>query len=233
MNERAYRKREYWENQNVATFPGEGPYGIPRMLPCTQLEVERWIGFNFALSCPPERRRFTGVHFWVDDAQFKRVWTYPRRYRDLLLQFGAVTSPEFSVFETFPVALRLYNQYRNAWLARFWAEAGINVVPSVVWTEGWDREALWETYPVGSILALSTVGCMRTDADRAWMERGIAEMQRRLRPVQVLLHGKRPEGLTGPVSEIPPVTEMIRQRVSGSSRLFEGNRTGTGGTGQS
>lgn len=213
MHEREYKKREYWENQNVAQVPGEGDYGIPRMLRCTQLEVKRWIGFNYAKSCPPELRRSTGVHFWLDDAQFKRVWTYPRRYRTLLQQFGAVTSPEYSVYETFPPALRLYNQYRNAWLARFWAEAGINVVPSVVWTEGLDREAIWESYPTESILALSTVGCMQTEADRDWMRRGVVEMQRRLRPVLVLLHGICPEGITGPVHEIVPETERIRQRV--------------------
>ena len=213
MSEREYRQREYWENQNVAEIPGEGLYGIPRMPLCTHVEVDRWIGFNYASTCPPELRRSTGVHFWLDDAQFRRVWTCPRRYRDLLLQFGAVTSPEFSVYETFPPALRLYNQYRNAWLARFWAEAGINVVPSVLWTEGMDREALWEAYPAGSVLALSTVGCMRTAAERAWTARGVTEMQRRLRPTQVLLHGRRPEGLTVPFTEIAPFTESIRRRA--------------------
>ena len=199
-------------------IPGERPYGIPKMLRCTQLDVDRWIGFNFAKSCPPELRRSTGVHFWLDDAQFKRIWTYPRRYLDLLLQFGAVTSPEFSVYETFPPALRLYNQYRNAWLARFWAESGINVVPSVLWTEGLDREAFWESYPKESILALSTVGCMRTEADREWIRRGIAEMQQRLHPQQILLHGKRPDGLTCPVLDIEPVTASIRQRVHDRER---------------
>ena len=218
MSGRAYKQKEYWENQNVATFPGEGMYGIPRMLRCTQLEVKRWIGFNFAKTCPPELRRSTGVHFWLDDAQFKRVWTYPRRYRDLLQQFGAVTSPEFSVYENFPPALRLYNQYRNAWLARFWTEAGINVVPDVVWTEGVDCEAIWESYPKESILALSTVGCMQTEADREWIRRGVREMQQRLHPRQVLLHGKRPDGLTCPVVEITPVTESIRRRVHDRGR---------------
>ena len=218
MSGRAYRQNEYWDNQNVAVIPGERPYGIPRMLQCTQLDVDRWIGFNFAKSCPPELRRSTGVHFWLDDAQFKRVWTYPRRYLELLQQFGAVTSPEFSVYETFPPALRLYNQYRNAWLARFWTEGGINVVPSVLWTEGMDREAFWKSYPTESILALSTVGCMRTEAGREWIRRGIAEIQQRLHPQQILLHGKRPEGLTCPVLEIEPVTVSIRQRVHDRER---------------
>ena len=87
------------------------------------------------------------------------------------------------------------------------------MVPSVVWTEGLDREAIWESYPTESILALSTVGCMQTEADRDWMRRGVAEMQQRLRPALVLLHGICPEGITGPVLEIAPETERIRQRV--------------------
>ena len=209
----SYRKRQYWENQNVAYVPGEGVYGIPRMPQCTQLEVTRWIGFNYAKTCPPELRRSTGVHFWLDDAQFKRVWTYPRRYRDLLIQFGAVTSPEFSVYETFPPALRLYNQYRNAWLARFWAEAGINVVPSVLWTEGIDQEALFGCYPKDSILALSTVGCMMSRRDREWIARGVEEIQRRLCPRLLILHGKRPAGLRVPVIEVEAFQEKLRRRA--------------------
>lgn len=37
-----------------------------------------WIGFNYAASTA--RRAGKGVHFFLDDYQFERVWNNPDRY---------------------------------------------------------------------------------------------------------------------------------------------------------
>lgn len=210
---RPYRDSMYWENLNIAQFPGTGSYGIPKMLPCSGIEVEKWVSFNAASTCPASRRRFTGVHFWVDDEHFRRAWSHPRQTLRLLTQFGAVCSPEFSVYDAFPAALRIYNMYRNAWLGRYWAEEGINVVPSVLWSYADGANFMWDCYPEQSVVALSTVGCMNSKAGQAWLERGVTEMQERLRPVLVLLHGKKPESLTVPFMPVPTFSSVMRRRI--------------------
>ena len=211
---KAYRDRMNWENINYAQYHGCKPYDIPRMLPCSRLEVKRWIGFGEAAHCPAGLRRSTGIHFWLLDSYFRCIWEQPKRYRDFLMQFGAVCSPEFSVYDAFPAALRIYNMYRNAWLARYWAESGINVVPSVLWSYAGDSEYIWDIYPRDSILALSTVGCMRGKAARDWTERGTAEMEEKLNPRMVLLHGIPPQSLTVPYFQIEPFTTGMHRRIS-------------------
>jgi hypothetical protein len=203
----------YWENLNIAQFPGTGPYDIPKMLPCSRVEVDKWVSFNEAAACPAAGRRSTGVHFWVDDEHFRRAWSHPRRTLALLEQFGAVCSPEFSVYDHFPAAVRIYNMYRNAWLARYWAEEGVNVVPSILWSYAGGGDFIWDCYPERSIVALSTVGCMSSPAAQEWLERGVAEMEKRLRPSMVILHGKKPDSLTVPFVPVPTFTSIMKKRI--------------------
>lgn len=69
-----YRQQRNYENLNKAMFDGEGQYDIPALAPA-ECDVENWISFNFAKGCEePERH---GVHFFIDDYQFNRVWTSP------------------------------------------------------------------------------------------------------------------------------------------------------------
>ena len=72
-----YRETRNYENIQIMRFPGEGKYDIPA-IDQTQFEQADFIGFNYAKSEKhPENK---AVHFFLDDYQFNRVWTYPDRY---------------------------------------------------------------------------------------------------------------------------------------------------------
>lgn len=43
-----------------------------------------FIGFNAAASCNKEKRPETGVHFYLDDYQFQRLWNRPDYYLPML-----------------------------------------------------------------------------------------------------------------------------------------------------
>lgn len=97
-----YRQQRNYENLNKAMFDGEGQYDIPILAPA-ECDVENWISFNFAKGCEePERH---GVHFFIDDYQFNRVWTPPDVYVEMLGRFQAVCTPDFSTYTDFPKAL--------------------------------------------------------------------------------------------------------------------------------
>ena len=82
-------------------FAGVGEYGIPTIQP-ELVDTENWIGFNYARSCEdPENH---GVHFFVDDYQFVRLWNNPDAYLGRLRRFDAVCTPDFSLFTDFPKA---------------------------------------------------------------------------------------------------------------------------------
>ena len=176
-------------NLSYAQFEGVGEYDIPEMYPVhiDNLKDIPLQGFNYALKeTHPEN---IGVHFFLHDYQFERVWKYPDRYVDVLKKFAFVLSPQFSTYEDMPKVTKLYNVYRNRWCGRYWQEHGIKVIPTFAW--GGDENFEWclDGLPKHSTIAISTMG------DGRWGKfKGIFSIwdviQETLEPDTILLYGK-------------------------------------------
>lgn len=210
-----YKEGRCWDNINIASYDGAGPFDIPRIRPCRSYDVEKWIGFNFAKSSRPADRKKLGIHFWLDDYEFRRLWAQPKQYLPLLQQFGAVMSPDFSLYTDYPKAMKIWNVYRNAWLGRFWQDNGICLVPAVSWAEEDSYSYCFDGQPVGSVVAVSSTGAMRTKTERDLFVKGYNEMIRRLNPKEVIFSGSMPEGLleTGKIKKIGSFAEEMRERI--------------------
>lgn len=109
-----YRQSRDYENLQKVMFPGVGEYDFPPLKPVHEVPDCEWIGFNFVRGC--EEPELHGVHFFVDDYQFVRVWKQPDYYLDRLKQFKAICTPDFSTYTDFPKVIQLYNHYRKHWL---------------------------------------------------------------------------------------------------------------------
>ena len=145
-------------NLAYAQFEGDGEYDIPMLLP-TYIDNLADIplqGFNYALK--EKRPENVGVHFFLHDYQFERVWNYPDRYTEVLSRFAFVLSPDFSPYADMPRALKIYNVYRNRWCARYWQEYGINVIPTITWSDDDSLRYCLDGIPKHSTIAISTMG---------------------------------------------------------------------------
>lgn len=189
-----YRQSRNYENLNKAIFPGVGAYGIPAILP-TACEVDNWISFNFARTC--EEPDIHGIHFFIDDYQFNRVWTQPDTYLKRLQQFQAVCTPDFSTYTDFPKAVQIYNHYRKHWLGAYWQQNGINVIPTISWSDHASYEWCFDGEPVGGYVAVSSVGTQINPTARKLFIDGYREMMRRLQPSAVIMYGNIPDDCTG------------------------------------
>lgn len=159
-----YRQQRNYENLNKAMFDGEGQYDIPILAPA-ECDVENWISFNFAKGCEePERH---GVHFFIDDYQFNRVWTSPDVYVEMLGRFQAVCTPDFSTYTDFPKAIQIYNHYRKHWLGAYWQAHGMTVIPTISWSDHDSYEWCFDGEPVGSTVIVSSVGTQSGMGDTA------------------------------------------------------------------
>lgn len=98
------------ENTEKMIFPGEGRFHIPIIKPETDIRIDKleWIPVNYALTAKDKATK--GVHFYKDDYQFERFWNNPDKYIPLLQQFGAVCSPDFSLYSDMPLAVQLLEQ---------------------------------------------------------------------------------------------------------------------------
>lgn len=206
-----YKAQRNYENLQKAMFPGVGDYGIPALLPEYSCDVENWISFNYVRGCEnPEEH---GVHFFVDDYQFDRVWKNPDAYLDKLSRFQAVCTPDFSPYADFPKAIQLYNHYRKHWLGAYWQSHGIKVIPTITWSDPSTLEWCFDGEPVGSVVAMSSVGMFKTAEYKEWLLVGYKAMMRKLHPIRIIWKGIIPDELDDDrdiIHQIPSFTDKWR-----------------------
>lgn len=164
-------------------------YGFPNMYPThvDNLENIPLQGFNYALKeTHPEN---VGVHFFLHDYQFERVWKYPDRYTECLSKFAFVLSPDFSPYADIPKALKVFNVYRKMWCGRYWQEHGLKVIPTITWGNDEDLDWCLEGVPKHSTIAISTMGEGRW-ANFSALKSNWQRILDTLEPETILLYGK-------------------------------------------
>ena len=185
-----YRAMRNYENIQRMKFDGVGEYEIPE-IELTQFDCADFIGFNYAKGAmEPENK---AVHFFLDDYQFNRVWNDPDRYIDLFRRFRYVLTPDFSLYTDFPKALQIYNHYRKHWLGAYWQLNGINVIPTVCWSDKESFEWCFDGEPTHSVVAVSSVGTQRSKGTKRKFLDGYFEMVDRLQPTQIIFYGNVPD----------------------------------------
>lgn len=202
-----YKQGRNYENLQNGMYYGEGEYDIPVLFPVKDVEVSEWVPFNYAKTHknPGE----TGVHFFIDDYQFERVWRFPSTYAQMLSRFKVVCTPDFSPYADFPKAIQLYNHYRKHWCGAYWQEQGLTVIPTITWSSPDTLEWAFDGEPVGGVVITSSLGMFESKETLSWMLEGYAEMIRQLKPVKIFWKGKVPEELA--VDEKSGLICKIRQ----------------------
>ena len=186
-----YRNCRNYENLERRLFDGVGEYGIPQIEPVAYEGGCDWIGFNYAKSTKDCEGK--GVHFFLDDYQFCRLWSNIDRYIPMLQRFRYVMSPDFSTYTDFPKVMQIYNHYRKHWCAAYMQEAGIQVIPTISWSTLDSFDWCFDGEPEGGTVAVSSVGCMNSKEKKALFLAGYEEMVRRLQPETIIFYGSVPE----------------------------------------
>ena len=171
-------------------FNGIGEYDIPE-IESIQFNNAEFIGFNYARNAKePENK---AVHFFLDDYQFTRVWTEPDRYIPMLQRFKYVLTPDFSLYTDFPKPLQIYNHYRKHWIGAYWQMYGINVIPTICWSDQKSFEWCFDGEPTQSVVAVSSVGTQNNKEKKRCFLDGYHEMVERLQPTQIIFYGRVPD----------------------------------------
>ena len=185
-----YRYLRFCENLNVAQFETEGKYHIPILKPCTFTPCE-FVGFNFAKSAKNKAEK--GLHFFVDDYQFERVWRSPEQYVNLLSEFQTVMTPDFSLYTDWPKAIQIYNHYRKHWLGAYWQSLGLQVIPTIAWSDSDSFDWCFDGTPKGATVAVSSVGTQNNNETKRLFLAGWHEMMDILQPETVIFYGDVPQ----------------------------------------
>ena len=143
------------------------------------------IGFNYAKS---SKQHNVGIHFYLDDYQFERIWNKPEDYIDILKQYECIFSPDFSLYLDMPTPMKIWNIYRSRQIGRFYQSQGIKVIPTISWAEKETFEFAFKGIPKGSIVSISTIGIKRNkEALKIWQD-GMDAMIEEINPSTILVY---------------------------------------------
>lgn len=144
------------------------------------------IGFNYAKT---SKERNVGIHFYLDDYQFERIWNNPQEYINILKKYDCIFSPDFSLYMDMPMAMKIWNVYRSRLIGQYYQEHGIKVIPTISWAEKETFAFCFDGIPKGSIVSISTIGVKRSkEALKAWKD-GLDELIKRIKPSTILIYG--------------------------------------------
>lgn len=189
----------------------EGDYDMPLLEPCNYIP-DKWIGFNYAMNTADYD---AGIHFYLDDYQFERVWTSPQRYIEILSNYAAVMTPSYSVYMDMAGPLKIWNVFRSRLLGQMMQDNGLKVIPIVYWADERSYKYCFDGLPVNSTLSVYTVGIKNKDVWNIWRA-GMDELIRRKKPKTLLLYGNGnvPDYDFGRIKVIPiknEVTERMKK----------------------
>lgn len=204
-----YRNKRNYENLERRIFDGVGAYGIPQIEATPYNGGCEFVSFNFARSC--NNRQDKGVHFFVDDYQFNRLWTDIDRYVPMLQQFRYVMSPDFSTYTDFPRAMQIYNHYRKHWVGAYLQEAGIPVIPTISWSTPDSFAWCFDGEPIGGTVAVSSVGCINGKGKKLLFVLGYQEMMERLQPETIIFYGNVPDECMGNIVRIKAFQDKFKE----------------------
>lgn len=188
---RPYAYDRFNNNLGYGVFPGDGTFEIPRIRP------ERWnpeltpLPFTEANGC--KEREHTMLHFFMDDYRFDRVWYFLGRYVEMFSQFGAVMTPDWSLYADWPTAVQVWNHYRKHYVGAALQEAGVTVYPTIAWSDERSFDWCFDGEPVGGTVAVSSVGTQKNPDAKENFITGYHEMIKRLEPETVLFYGSIPK----------------------------------------
>ena len=125
------------------------------------------------------------VSTFADDYLLERYWNDPVKYIDYFQKAKYVLSPDFSLLVGMPKPMQMWNVYRSRLVGHVWQSAGINVIPTVGWSDESSFEYCFEGVGIGSVVAVSNTGC-RNDENKRFFDSGFYKMVEVLKPNAIL-----------------------------------------------
>ncbi len=144
------------------------------------------------------------VGFYQMDQKFAEILISPADYISDLSRFGAIISPDCSLYRDEPLSVQIANTYRNRAVGSFYQRKGLYVIPQIRW--GSEITYTKSVFPeriafLGvqkhSILSIGTYGCIQTREDKYYYKAGLEAMLITLEPDTVLVYGSMPDSVFG------------------------------------
>ena len=205
-----YRDQRNYENLTKRIYQGVGAYDIPQLEPVQfDRKACEFIPFSAAARC--KDRASKGVHFFIDDYRFTRLCSAPDKSLPMLQEFKYVMTPDFSMYTVYPKVMQIYNHYRKHWIGAYLQEYGVQVIPTICWSDESSYEWCFDGEPEHSVVAVSSVGTQLNRKSKELFVKGYNAMVERLHPETIIFYGNVPAECMGNIVRIRAFQEKFNE----------------------
>lgn len=135
------------------------------------------------------RKKKDVCHFFLDDHRLEPIWSRESVASKSIKKYKAVMTPDFSIYTDWTRAVNIYQTYRNRWMMRHWQEMGIEVIPTVNWTDKSSFDFCFTSILTNQVISLS-IADFRSETTKTNYLLGLEQMQRQLRPKKIICYGE-------------------------------------------
>lgn len=155
----------------------------------TSFVPDDMIGFKYVKADNNENAEKAGIHCFIDDYQFERLWNRPDEYIELVRPYQCMLSPDFSLYTDMTMPTKIWNVYRSRLIGAYYQAQGIEIIPTVQWAEAETFEFCFKGIEQGGTVAVSTIGVKEDPECYALWVAGMQEMIKQVKPKTILVYG--------------------------------------------
>ena len=142
------------------------------------------------------------VGFNEMDVNFADILIYTDASLEKVRPFGAMITPDNSLYRNAPLAAQITNIYRSRAIGYRAQCKGINVIPHIRWgteetytTKVFPEKVAFLGVPKRSIVAIGSYGCIGGKDNKYHFKAGLESMLIELAPTDVLVYGSMPDSV--------------------------------------
>lgn len=190
--------KEY--RNNVLFERGTNRYDIPSLLPHmipsipTPLSVfipsvhqknDEYTLFLQGQSRKGLNKERSVLSFYSWDSHFEGLWGRLLEWVERVKEYMVCVSPNYTIQHTDPIVFQAWQVYRSRYIGRYWQEAGVKVIPDIIWSD----ESSYDFCFLGIPLHPTSVSIqVQNFGDEELWGKGFNEMLKRVQPQSILAY---------------------------------------------
>ena len=190
INKKKRNAFEYFNMDLYGSLPTAGKEQMPVLEPFIGAIPDRLLSFEEAYS---KKITDCGVHFYLNDEHFIRVFNHPDKYLPFLRDCMAVIGPDLSQYIDLPPAVRYAHSYYNRALSAYWQDNDVRVIPNVTWSRPDSYGYSFVGLPHESVIAINCNGILCHDVTKYLWNRGYEKAISILNPSHIIRYGTKME----------------------------------------
>lgn len=115
-----------------------------------------------------------------------KAYRNPDRSFAKLAQYRFVLTPDFSLYSDMPVWRQIESVGKSRWCGAWWQKHGLNVIPTVSWSNLTSYAYCFDGIEYGSTIAVGTIGCKHSK--KAFLK-GYDAMLEHIQPEHIICFG--------------------------------------------